>query len=1574
MAIDLIGIKNINEYYTNHYLSTIFEENISETIKNWNELSKEEGEKTPWSRLREAARQYYVMHDRSSRRSNNQIPALIQEMADIYLSTFGYQDAEPFELNLDDGNKAYIYREEKKQDGSPLLWIILSHNNTKDIKPLLNENSFNGDIIEESIKMTSLSNEELASKIFFNLEEAPRWLIVIGKDTIGLLDRNKWNEKRYLEFDLDEVFSRREESTLKAISVLLHKENLCPEEGSPLLDALDENSNKHASGVSQDLKYALRESIELLGNEVLYDMKHRQGINLEENPVEGEVLSIQCLRYMYRLLFLLFIEARPELGYIPENSQAYKKGYSLESLRDIAEAIREETAEVGQGYYLQETLSLLFNLVYNGYPISEEELKELKDMDSYHHLFILEPLKAHIFDPNRTPLLSKAKLRNATMLKIIDLMSITRPTGRRNDRRSRISYSNLGINQMGAAYETLLSYRGFIAKETLFEVKRARDQFNELDVGYFVPENQLDNYSEDERVRHSDGSLKKHERGEFIYRLAGREREKSASYYTPEVLTKTLVKYSLKELLEGKSADDILKLKICEPAMGSAAFLNEAINQLAEAYLDLKQKELGESIPHNEMLTELQKVKMYIADKNVYGIDLNPIAVELAEVSLWLNTIYEGAYVPWFSTQLVTGNSLIGARRECYRIEQLQTSSTGIRWYDNAPDRVPLGSKRMAKKQVYHFLAGDPGMANYNDRVIKSLAEENLKTMKDWKKKFTEPYTDDEIQNLQRLSKIIDELWEKQVELRKEVDRATSDELIVYGQDKGGVASHTTIREKDQIYKILYKSEEQRNAGPYARLRFAMDYWCSLWFWPIEKADLLPSRSEFIADMYLILEGTIDTFKGVNEQIKTGQLFMFPNEKEQLMIDISELYSGMGVVDIPKLCQQQPRLALVKKIAKEQKFMHWELEFADLFKENDGFDLILGNPPWVKLEWNEKAVLSDFNPIFVIKDLSATQTQSKRENVLLNSSFQNMYFYEYEYIIGTQNFLGSSQNYFELKGIKTNLFKCFIPQAIKYANTKGIFSFLHPEGVYNESGGGEFRRILYKKLRSHYQFQNQKMYFEIGHRERYSINIYSNEHTSSFDTIANIIDVSTIDKSYGDKVGSGTVPGIKDDAGYWSELGHKDRIINVGKDELKIFASLFDGTDDYLVARLPALHSIQFVEVFRLITRYPNKISDYESDIYSTQFLQETSAQNNNIIKKTSKFVNKKIDLILKGPHIGVANPLFKTPRNICNLKGDYDSLDLLNIKENYLPRTNFEILVDFDDYYDEIPISSWGEKYTDTFRVAMRRRLNLSGERTLIPVIIPPEVGHVHAINGFQFKNYKTMLVFASTMSSIVYDTLIKNTGRGDVYYNTLKNFPMLHERKYEKELSLRALFLNLLTIDYSELWKECWSEDYKKNSWSKSDLRLRPEKFTNLTSEWTWDTPLRTDYERRQALVEIDVLTAMALGLTLEQLKTIYRIQFPVLQQYEADTWYDQNGRIVFTNNRSLTGVGFKRPEFNKIKEAKAGEIFTQTIMDDTMPDGPIERTIEYVAPFDKCDREEDYETAWKYFEEKYKDNPKK
>ncbi|MGS0066183.1 hypothetical protein ACUOJY_28900, partial [Escherichia coli] len=155
--------------------------------------------------------------------------------------------------------------------------------------------------------------------------------------------------------------------TLKATAVLLHKDSLLPGSGAPYLDSLDDNSHKHAFGVSEDLKYALRESIELLGNEAMHYLIDRGLANYTGNrAVDPDELSRECLRYMYRLLFLFYIEARPELGYAPMTAKTYLQGYSLETLRDL-EMIPLTSEEDRNGRYLHDSLNMLFKLVREGY-------------------------------------------------------------------------------------------------------------------------------------------------------------------------------------------------------------------------------------------------------------------------------------------------------------------------------------------------------------------------------------------------------------------------------------------------------------------------------------------------------------------------------------------------------------------------------------------------------------------------------------------------------------------------------------------------------------------------------------------------------------------------------------------------------------------------------------------------------------------------------------------------------------------------------------------------------------------------------------------------------------------------------------------------------------------------------------------------------------------------------------------------------------------------------------------------------------------------------------------------------
>ena len=676
MAIDITGIINENEFYTNHYLHSILEDDLKEVFVKWRDDSELNKTKTPDQLLRALPQVFFkVKADLEKLRGEEKVLKRQRPFTNELLKALGYE-LTPSMMLTESNAQLPIVGEITDSQGNPNLWIletVSSISNPEDpLEQVIHSEQYPDDDTLQHLEGTWV---EIITREIFGLTSPPRWIILFDFSSIILIDRSKWNEKRLLRFDLNEIFGRRESSTFRAMAALLHRDSICPGEGQALLDTLDEQSHRHAFAVSEDLKYSLREAIELIGNEAIYYRREvlKQAVY---NKDLSDELTIESLRYMYRLLFLLYLEARPELGFAEMQNPVFRQGYSLESLRDL-EIVPLTTEESRNGFYIHNSISMLFNLVYDGYDPNNQAKLSL-DKGVGHDNFSLPPLKSHLFDPERTPLLNKVKFRNSVLQRVLELMSLSRPTRGRNKRRGRISYAQLGINQLGAVYEGLLSYRGFFAETDLYEVKRAdQDTVNELEQAYFVTEDDLPKYKEDEKVFNSSadqernpqwrqGTLRKYPKGTFIYRLAGRDREKSASYYTPEVLTQCLVEYALKELLKDKTADDILKLKICEPAMGSAAFLNEAINQLADTYMRLKQEELNEILPPDKYNFERQKVKMLLADQNVFGVDLNPIAVELAEVSLWLNSIHAGGFVPWFGMQLTTGNSLIGARRQMF--------------------------------------------------------------------------------------------------------------------------------------------------------------------------------------------------------------------------------------------------------------------------------------------------------------------------------------------------------------------------------------------------------------------------------------------------------------------------------------------------------------------------------------------------------------------------------------------------------------------------------------------------------------------------------------------------------------------------------------------------------------------------------------------------------------------------------------------------------------------------------------------------------------------------------------------
>ncbi|ECU5858706.1 class I SAM-dependent DNA methyltransferase, partial [Salmonella enterica subsp. enterica serovar Derby] len=1408
------------------------------------------------------------------------------------------------------------------------------------------------------------------------------------------------------------ILSRRETDTLKATSVLLHKDSLLPGSGAPYLDSLDDNSHKHAFGVSEDLKYALRESIELLGNEAMrYLIDNELAYYTGKRAINPDELSRECLRYMYRLLFLFYIEARPELGYAPMTAKTYLQGYSLETLRDL-EMIPLTNEEDRNGRYFHDSLNMLFKLVRDGYSGGVKMQSDLESGDQitiHSHQFSVPRLESHLFEANNTRILNRVVFRNETLQQIIQAMSLSRPGKGRFNRRGRISYRQLGINQLGAVYEALLSYRGFFASDDLYEVKKAGEEFNELETGYFVSKDEIGKYHDDEKVYEKDGSLRIHRKGSFIYRMAGRDREKSASYYTPEVLTRSLVKYALKELFKEQidsitdphaKADAILNLTVCEPAMGSAAFLNEAINQLAEAYLFHKQQAEGRRIPQDRYTQELQRVKMYIADNNVFGVDLNPVAVELAEVSLWLNAISGDAFVPWFGYQLHCGNSLVGARRQVFNKSELTyKKAKDPSWLNSGPAELAMNTPR-EEKQIFHFLLPDSGMANYSDKTVKQRYPDDFKALDSWRKEFTKSFAPHEIADVQRISGKVEALWNTFRQQLKAERQKTADNYPVWPAENTAHV-RSSLSSKDETF-----SGRLEDNSTYQKLRWVMDYWCALWFWPIDKADELPDRGTWLFEMETLLDGIVVTER-VTEAAEqaTGDLFA----DEGMVREESSLFSGAGRLKTDVLFRHLPRLAIVDALKKQHRFFHWDLEFCDLFAERGGFDLMLGNPPWLKVEWQEAGVLGDYEPEFVLRKLSASKLAMLRADTFnAIPALEDAWRSEYEGCEGMQNFLNAQQNYPVLRGVQTNLYKCFLPQAWRLGTQKGVAGFLHPEGIYDDPKGGQLRAAVYPRLRAHFQFQNElNLFVEVDHHAKFSSNIYSACPGSvGFEHISNLYAPQTIDACF-EHSGSGDIPGLKDEIEsegklkvVWNTSGHRSRLINIATHELELFARLYDskGTPAWQ-ARLPALHAEQLVAVLEKFANQPKRLGDLQGQYLSLEMWHETNQQKDGTIERKTQFPEDASQWVLSGPHFFVGTPFYKTPRENCTLNSDYDCLDLLTLPDDYLPRTNYIPACDVQEYAKRTPRVTWtdpGEdeprKVTDYYRLAYRAMIGSASERTLSCALIPNTVSHVNNARTYIFKNKHDLLNIAACHFSLPFDFLLKSTGKQNLH-NTLDEFSFTEFNTLTIiRLSVRVLILSCITDGYVYLWNKTFTPDFSTQRWSRNLPQLPQDFFANLTPEWQRNCALRSDYSRRQALVEIDVLVAQALGLTLEELLTIYRVQFPVMRQYEADTWYDQNGRIIFTPSKGLVGVGLPRtarkadlkngfvfnvdsPDWtggdctdqaigwDDVKHLQTG-IVSVTFDDYTRSDEGERRTVTWQAPFINPDREDDYKVAWAFF----------
>jgi hypothetical protein len=717
------------------------------------------------------------------------------------------------------------------------LWIIEGSfgATTRDISPLDDIPSCNflnvfGDKhnleIDKSRPFSKLFDEILTSG------SACSWIIFLAGERMYLLERDKWLSKAtYVEVEWDEVFGNKDRKVFKAIMGLFGSGAFKVENGEIAHNLLAETAHREAHGVTKSLKFAVRDALELLMNEVLN--YHRSNPDakviekLESKFTQDEIakeLSSQGLRYLYRLLFLFFVESRgQESEILPVKSKGYSLGYSLENLRNLE--LKKITGG-GTGNYIQQTLSKTFDIMFFGVEFKQEEgqIDEL-----YCAGFECPQIGTMLFDKSKTPIITSAHLKDTVMQKVIAKLSLSECGKGQNSKVSRISYANLGLNQLGAVYEGLLDLKPVIVQEDCYTVKLNDSEFliSVKDKAKFdATDFQIDTLT---------GKIVLHEKGDFVFSTKGYERKYSASFYTDESLTKCLVRECLEEYFKNDKSkpacEKIENMKILEPAMGSGAFLNEVASQLSSYYADAmiregRDKEIVKEInltlvpekqleyaPKKELL---DRAKEYIMRNCLYGVDLNPMATELAKVSLWLNCVHKNGRFTFHDFKIRCGNSLVGA-------SVLKRSKTN----EDAP----------------HFLLPLPEMIDtylstceLGDKERSFLSDEQIEYLKKVKGTFQQTSKLDN--RLKKISNQVHSLYKKHSAKREKFREIIQD-------------TKKTSSEIEREYLVFIE-----NSTEYKAIRLVMDYWCSLWLWKPEHINDFPNMEDYLTDIEQIIQST----------------------------------------------------------------------------------------------------------------------------------------------------------------------------------------------------------------------------------------------------------------------------------------------------------------------------------------------------------------------------------------------------------------------------------------------------------------------------------------------------------------------------------------------------------------------------------------------------------------------------------------------------------------------------------------------------------------------------------------------
>ena len=1030
---------------------------------------------------------------------------------------------------------------------------------------------------------------------------------------------------------------------------------------------------------------------------------------------------------------------------------------------------------------------------------------------------------------------------------------------------------------------------------------------------------------------------------------------------------------------------------------------------------------------------------------------------------------YRSGATPWFGLRLRCGNSLVGARRAVWTREQLKSGAHVKKSGENAAPRLLAPGEQRAEGEIYHFLVFDEEMVpTHRDSLMRSFHPERAEAAKTWVTRHVKPkWSVDQIATALAVSDLVDEQMQRYAEARIAALAATDCTASVWptpANDPQATDPGPKLVDQERIC-----AELESDSSAFQRLRLVMDLWCALWFWPLEEVTSLPDREAFLESSRMLLAG---------EPISDQSSKAMANIRLGFDIDMLRSVVGEGVPDVRQLADVVPWFTVADRVRSEQTFHHWELAFPEVLGPSvasGGFDLIVGNPPWIKASWSDGSVLAELEPMLGVKESASAALNRERPKVLSDDEGKSeqariasgsrgekqcprcFYGEAFRKQEGVSTFLNSPRLYPELVGMKANLYKNFIVRSWGLTSHRGAIGLLHPEGPYDDAGGGKFRKAIYPRLRGHYHHKNElQLFSDVDHHTDYSINIYGPYRDAiSFNHVSNLFHPATIAASFGHEQIDDPIPGIKDNDEKWNVRPHSQRIVRVTERELTLFAALLeDDNSDQLTSRLPQVHSVPLVNVIEKITKAPNQLGDFSDSYFATQMYNEVNSQRDGSIMRQenpSYQPEATNDWVVSGPHFFVGTPFNKTPRTACTHNNAYDDIDLTVIGPDYLPRavyrpgnesgdrsifeesvpcwpptrlpglwpikpeqhaawevilgqppvihtaagdlsvlsisecssdvlaalshlaqietpTREELAKHFPGVYakqcEPAPgaLEHLRQPITTRYRYANREMVSIGTERTLLSTILPPGSTQINTVFSLLFEKLESVVIFTGCTTSVVYDFIVKSLGKGHCNISTCSLFPF-PSGPLVPYIVNRTLRLTCLTAAYADLWTSVAETSIDEDAFTVDGVQCEspspqagqdgiPSGPLELAwrdldpTVWTWNTPLRSDRARRQALLEIDVLVAMSLGLILEELLQIYQVQFPVMQMYERVDEYDRHGRhLPNTKRKDQGGKGFRTVTW-------------------PINDGKETCTRDFHPPFFKVDREEDYRRAWEAF----------